>query len=199
MPYCQLTLEEREVISQMHFSGLGPTAIGRRRGRSPSTISRELQRNWSGDGYQAVSAQRSAESRRRERQVSLKMDSTEINSVVREGLSQQWSPEQIAGRLKVDHPRDMSRRVSHQTIYRRQETSVDREHFRSLLRHGKYRRRLGRPTRGGRDISHHEIAFLTRRLNNRPRKRINYLTPCEVLSKAGIALQMRSRETKKLP
>ena len=41
-----------------------------------------------------------------------------------------------------------------------------------------------------RDISHHELAFVTRRLNNRPRKRLNYLTPCEVLSKAGIALQM---------
>ena len=53
MPYCQLTLEEREVISQMHFSGLGPTAIGRRLGRSPSTISRELRRNGNGDGYQA--------------------------------------------------------------------------------------------------------------------------------------------------
>ena len=39
-----------------------------------------------------------------------------------------------------------------------------------------------------RDISHHELAFVTRRLNNRPRKRINYLAPCEVLSKAGIAI-----------
>ena len=40
-----------------------------------------------------------------------------------------------------------------------------------------------------RDISHHELAFVTRRLNNRPRKRLNCLTPCEVLSKADIALQ----------
>jgi hypothetical protein len=60
MPYCQLTLQEREVISQMRFSGLGPTAIGRRLWRSASTISRELRRNGSGDGYQAVSAQRVA-------------------------------------------------------------------------------------------------------------------------------------------
>ena len=32
MPYCQLTIEEREVISQMHYSGAGPSAIGRRLG-----------------------------------------------------------------------------------------------------------------------------------------------------------------------
>ena len=88
MPYCQLTLQEREVISQMHFSGVDPTAIGRRLRRTASTISRELRHNGSGDNYQAVSAQRRAECRRRERQVSRKMDSTEINSTVREGLSQ---------------------------------------------------------------------------------------------------------------
>ena len=149
MPYCQLTLEEREVISQMHFSGVGPTAIGRRLGRSASTISRELWRNASGDGCQTVSAQRRAECRRRERQASRKMDGTEINSAVRECLSQEWSPEQIARRLKVDHPRDADRRVSHQTIYRWLETSGVREHFRSFLRRGKYRRRHSRETRGG--------------------------------------------------
>jgi IS30 family transposase len=27
-------------------------------------------------------------------------------------------------------------------------------------------------------------------LNNRPRKRLNYRTPCEVLTKAGVAPQM---------
>ena len=41
-----------------------------------------------------------------------------------------------------------------------------------------------------RDISHHALAHVTNRLNNRPRKRLNYLTPLEVLTKAGFALQM---------
>lgn len=38
MPYRQLTIEEREVISQMHYSGAGPSAIGRRLGRSAGTF-----------------------------------------------------------------------------------------------------------------------------------------------------------------
>jgi IS30 family transposase len=41
-----------------------------------------------------------------------------------------------------------------------------------------------------RDISHHAHTHVTNRLNNRPRKRLNYLTPLEVLTKAGFALQM---------
>ena len=41
-----------------------------------------------------------------------------------------------------------------------------------------------------RDISHHALAYVTERLNNRPRKRLNYLTPLEALNKAGFALQM---------
>jgi IS30 family transposase len=41
-----------------------------------------------------------------------------------------------------------------------------------------------------RDISHHALAYVTERLNNRPRKRLNDLTPLETLNKAGFALQM---------
>ena len=41
-----------------------------------------------------------------------------------------------------------------------------------------------------RDISHHALAHVTNRLNNRPRKRLHYLTPLEALNKAGFALQM---------
>jgi IS30 family transposase len=58
-------------------------------------------------------------------------------------LSQEWSPEQISGRMKRDHPRTRARRVSYQTIYRWLETCEKRGHFRSLLRHGRYRKRRG--------------------------------------------------------
>jgi IS30 family transposase len=43
---------------------------------------------------------------------------------------------------------------------------------------------------GFRDISHHALAYVTARLNNRPRKRLNYLTPLETLNKVGFALPM---------
>lgn len=35
-----------------------------------------------------------------------------------EGLENKWSPEQIAGRLVIDHPDDPDRRISFESIYR---------------------------------------------------------------------------------
>ena len=49
-----LTLEEREVIAHMHRAGKMQTQIADRLGRSKSTISRELRRNRSRNGYWAV-------------------------------------------------------------------------------------------------------------------------------------------------
>jgi IS30 family transposase len=42
--------------------------------------------------------------------------------------------------MKRDHPRTRARRMSYQTIYRWLETCENCGHFRSLLRHGRYRK-----------------------------------------------------------
>ena len=90
MPYHQLTLEEREVISQMHYSGARASVIAQRLGRSPSTIGRELRRNSAPSGYRAVAAQEQTCRRRRERPLIRKMDDPFINETVLTGLSQEW-------------------------------------------------------------------------------------------------------------
>ncbi len=33
------------------------------------------------------------------------------------------------------------------------------------------------------EVTHQQLAFVTRRLNSRPRRRLNYLTPAEVFHK----------------
>ncbi|MDQ1306878.1 MAG: hypothetical protein QG671_2710 [Actinomycetota bacterium] len=43
--------------------------------------------------------------------------SPRLHDAVNDGLAKKWSPEQIAGRLKEDHPDDEGMRVSHETIY----------------------------------------------------------------------------------
>ena len=53
-----LTLEEREIIAHEHRAGKMQTQIADRLGRSKSTISRELRRNRSRNGYWAVAADR---------------------------------------------------------------------------------------------------------------------------------------------
>ena len=45
MSYHHLTIAEREVISQMHFSGDSLGKIAKSLGRDRSTISREITRN----------------------------------------------------------------------------------------------------------------------------------------------------------
>ncbi|MDA0809894.1 MAG: helix-turn-helix domain-containing protein, partial [Planctomycetota bacterium] len=65
MPCHQLTVEEREVISQMHYSGARASAIAQRLRRSPSTIGRELRRNGDSSGYSAVAAKEQTTRRRR--------------------------------------------------------------------------------------------------------------------------------------
>ena len=76
----QLSMEEREVISQMFARGFGCQDIAARLGRARSTISRELKRNQLADGsYSAVSAQRQTATRRRDRPLVRKLERLEEN------------------------------------------------------------------------------------------------------------------------
>jgi transposase, IS30 family len=112
-----LTLQERELVSQMHHVASKQVEIARRLGRHPSTISRELRRNRSRNGYWAVAAHTKAETRRSGRPWVHKLDRPEVSRYVRERLRQYWSPDQIAGRLRNEVPDNRHCRVSRQTIY----------------------------------------------------------------------------------
>ncbi len=133
-------MNEREVISQMQYAGESQAAIARRLRRHKSTISRELSRNSSGDDYSAVAAQQQAAERRRCRPVPRKADRSAVNAAIRQGLSQCWSPDQIAGRLCREHRHHPSWWVSHQTIYDWIKRDEHREHWESFLRRSGRRR-----------------------------------------------------------
>lgn len=134
-----LTPEERDRIAQLRHQGADQKEIARIVERCPSTISRELRRNQTDGEYHAAQAQREAQRRRQERPLVRKMEEPEINEAVRFGLSHEWSPEQIAGRMRQQ---DFDHRVSSQTIYTWIKHDDDREHWESLLR-----RRGKRPNR----------------------------------------------------
>jgi len=133
----QLSMEEREIVSQMWAAGQTRTAIAERLGRVGSTIGRELTRNGRADGsYSAVAAQQKAVVRRRQRPLVRKLQQPELNAAVRSRLTKEWSPDQIAERLKQDHPANKRFHVSPQTIYTWIEQDPDREHWKSFLRRG---------------------------------------------------------------
>ena len=142
-----LTVQEREVLSQMKYAGHIQAEIARRLKRHPSTISRELKRNAVADdgSYSAVIAQERAARRRRQRLLLRKMDDPNMQQLVRERLVWRWSPKQIAGWLKTSHPRAPSR----QTIYNwiDNQPADDRAHWRQFLRFG-VRSRYRRDQRG---------------------------------------------------
>jgi len=129
-----LTSEERDRIAQLRHRGADQKEIAQALARSPATISRELRRNCTGNEYFAVQAQRRAEDRQSERPLVRKMDEPEINETVRRGLTHEWAPEQIAGRLVQQHPDCLDRHVSAQTIYNWIEQDDHCEHWQSFLR-----------------------------------------------------------------
>ncbi len=321
MPYHQLTLEERESSLSYIIRALVRQDRSALESFSVDHQSRTVSQQGFG-GYRAVAAQERTARRRRERPLIRKMDDPFINESVRSGLSQEWSPEEIAGRMSeitAGHNRDECRirrstagwrpantaaisarscvtvvianvgalttrphqnRVSieqrpakvdsrrrfgdwegdtvhgadhsgmimtcverksgflitakmkngtsarlnaakdrafriipptlrqtltvdngkefsgHEQLSKRLQIAIYFAHaYSSNERSNK--RKHQRPAASVlpeetdfRDISHNALAHVTNRLNNRPRKRLNYLTPLEVLTKAGFALQM---------
>jgi IS30 family transposase len=83
---CHLTMEERDRIAYLRYQRANQREIAQALGRSPATISRELQRNRPGPEYYAAQAQRESERRRRERPLARKMEDPGINQAVRSGL-----------------------------------------------------------------------------------------------------------------
>jgi transposase, IS30 family len=149
-----LDREERYEIARLRDAGEGIREIGRRLGRSPSTVSRELKRNAGrrGGEYLPERAHRLAwERQRRPKQPKLAR-CPELRGRVQEMLDKRWSPEQVSGRLKVEYPDDPAMRVSHETIYQSiyvYPRGELRKELRAALRTGRVTRiRRGRKKRG---------------------------------------------------
>ena len=113
-----LRLSERETIALMHAGRAGVRKIARAIGRDPSVVSRELARNRAKCGtYRPLGAQRAAESRARRPKTAKLARPGPLRDFVIDKLAQQWSPRQIASVLAVEHPEDVEKRVTAETIY----------------------------------------------------------------------------------
>ncbi len=105
--YTHFTLSEQKYLQE---SGYGSRAAARALGHSPSTVSREIRRNWSKSGtlgknsYHHWRANALAVSRRRTKRQPALPKNTEKRKYVEEKLWCFWSPEQIAERWKLEHP-----------------------------------------------------------------------------------------------
>ena len=120
MSYEELSIEERATIQVSHLHGMGRREIARLLDRSPSTISRELRRNTGANGiYHAPTAQGHMRQRREAcRQQKKLLPNSELFELVVELLRKNFSPEQIAGKLRsMDIPSFEDAYVCRETIY----------------------------------------------------------------------------------
>jgi IS30 family transposase len=113
-----LSLADREEISRGLRAGLSLRSIARQLNRAPSTISREVRRNGGRGSYRAMQSDQAAWDRARRPKPCKLACYPSLCHTVSVQLERKWSPQQIAGWLKREHPDDERDRVSHETIYR---------------------------------------------------------------------------------
>lgn len=149
--YNVLTLEDRIEIQWLLAQGESVRSIARTKGRSASTISRELRRSPPGMNYCAQDAHQRAREVRKMPRHERKLSDAVLWELVQELLREGWSPEQIAGILAKAFPHDRTKQVSHETIY----TAIYlvprgelRRELIACLRQGRSQRR---PRSGGQD------------------------------------------------
>jgi IS30 family transposase len=113
-----LTLAEREEISRGLVSERSLRVIACGMGRAASTVSREIARNGGRGCYRAAASDRQAWRRALRPKACKLATHPQLRGVVARLLQRNWSPQQIAGRLRLNHPEDEAFWVSHETIYR---------------------------------------------------------------------------------
>ncbi|HNW55591.1 MAG TPA: IS30 family transposase [bacterium] len=111
---------EREEISKGIYAYEKLNKIAKRLGRSPSALTREVRKqvkvkNWC---YSATKGQEIATLNRSRRGRLRKINNNQaLRDYVETKLREQWSPEEIANRLKIEYAENTTMRVSHETIY----------------------------------------------------------------------------------
>ena len=168
--YKHLSIEERENLYLGINQEKSIRAIAEELGRSPSTISRELKRGKRGKSghrkYRPSVAQYRYERRRKNcgRKPILSDDAS--RKLIQEKLCDEWSPEQIQYRLKLEED---PVQVSYATIYRALNSGLideerpryihkcDRYSF-HLRRKGKRRKKNGSVNKQGKYVIEHRIS-----------------------------------------
>ena len=118
--YRKLVKEDRILIAQWKNKGYSNIQIAKWLGRDKSTIGKEITRNnFEGKVYEPLHAQHKAEVKKNKAwEAKEPLKNPWLYSYVLDKLRQAWSPEQIAGRLRLGYPDNPDRQIGTETIYR---------------------------------------------------------------------------------
>jgi IS30 family transposase len=119
MAHKQLTVQEREEIQQGLWKKESIRSIAKRLGRSHSTIVREVNKNLPSERrvYTPRLANERAQEKRKSRGRTDRLKNETTRAYVVEHLRERWSPEQIAGRMKLEGVGSISHEAIYQFIY----------------------------------------------------------------------------------
>jgi len=153
MKYKHLTIEEREKIQEMLRQKSSIRNIAKTLGRSTSSISREINKNYlNKNRYVSRMAHTKALKKRRSRGRIIRLKNQNIRDYVTKHLKERWSPEQIAGKIT----KDIGENISHEAIYQYIYNQIHRDGYGYLrpmcedLRYCLRRRRKRRVPKGAR-------------------------------------------------
>ena len=147
--YKRLSFQERVIIETLLGENKSKSFIAEKLNRSRSTITREINK-WvqnPGEKYNAELAQWNAEDDYLNKRNLDKIGTYgRLKFYVYKSLLTGWSPEQIAGRIKLDYPNDPVMSISHEAIYMHiyshRQASLNRKLISLLPYHNTRRRRL---------------------------------------------------------
>lgn len=137
MKYKQLTYEQRIEIYILLKAGYNQTQIAEFIGVNKSTVSREINRNTGKKGYRYKQANQRTMDRRHNAKKHIRF-SPELQRLVKEYLTEDWSPEQISGWLKANSLEAVSPETIYQFIISDQKSGGD---LYTHLRQGRKKRR----------------------------------------------------------
>ncbi len=118
--YNRLNFTEREEISRYIAAEFTIRIIANKLNRSAGSISREIKRScMSRQYYRAIAGQKYAINQLHRTSLNRKLDKNQKlrDFVLYHITKKRWSPEQVARRLKMLYPNDMSMQISHESIY----------------------------------------------------------------------------------
>ena len=150
-----LTLKEREEISRGIVANETVRSIARALHRSPSTISREINRNGGRRNYRASDADQATWDRAHRPKTCKLLQRPELARIVAAKLKKLWSPAQVAGWLKATYPNDENFQVSHETIYRTLFIQTRGALKKELLQHLRRTRAMRRSRHHTQKTDHH--------------------------------------------
>jgi len=142
MPYKHLSIDERDFLQSAIAMKLDKPSIARILGVHIATIYKEVKRNSTRGYYVASKAQAKAVTRRYYMKPLPKLWNKNLMDDIERRFLQDHSPEQIAGRLKLEYPDQRERHASVETIYQYLYSRVEiKPELKAHFRQGQKKRR----------------------------------------------------------